>query len=476
MSISNNSISIVVHGALFESTSSDLINALMQYRHAFKGAEIILSISSSDFVDFSLSTEESVAAHKKSMENVCRAINEYVDKIAYGYLAQPLPPVFRDAPNCHANHMIESARNGLNLATREYVLRVRNDLVFKDRSIVDKYEELMGRFYSSGPYTVFESPVMISSLFTLNPFAGGRLPFHYSDWFNFGRLSDIKPIWDVPLVTLDFMTFYNNNYYMAGSKEKERNFFSRTAIEQYVYYNFFSSHFDGLKLDFHNDDRSAPESIQILLDNFIVSDIFHLNVFYPKYYHAHVPFVDFNLRIMQGAWEFLSLHRDIDPVSFLKVSREDLRDHTPERFPLLIEADRLHSKTGFHFGKSLVIPYDAPPGVACFGPHITLKKGSYTADIRFSALYPEGDQCVIKVSATGEVGHITLDSKDYVVQKVDGYSSDFVNLRLDFDNYIDVLKNFEIVIETDGRIDMSIDFINISERPVRGGLFEVLRR
>lgn len=173
------------------------------------------------------------------MTSFCHAVNKFADKIAYSCMAQPLPPVFRDGPKSHPNHVIESAKNGLALASREFVLRTRNDLLFKDRSFVDEYVRLSEKYFKIGKYTAFSAPVMISSLYTLNPYAEARLPFHYGDWFNFGKLSDVKAIWDVPFITLDFMTYYSTHYYKPDSLEKERNFFSRLAVEQYIYFTFF---------------------------------------------------------------------------------------------------------------------------------------------------------------------------------------------------------------------------------------------
>jgi len=239
MQIENESISIVIHGGCFEKNASELENILINYRKEFKESEIIFSISSSDFIDFNSSNERFISSYKKNMTSFCYVVNKFADKIAYTYMAQSLPPVYRDGANAHPNHMIESARNGLALASREFVLRTRNDLLFKDRSFIDKYIDLSNNYYKKGKYTVFSAPVMIASIYTLNPFTVVRLPFHYSDWFNFGKLADIRPIWDVPFITLDFATYYYNHYYKVGSSEKERNFFFRTAVEQYIYFNFF---------------------------------------------------------------------------------------------------------------------------------------------------------------------------------------------------------------------------------------------
>ncbi|WP_182355954.1 WavE lipopolysaccharide synthesis family protein [Komagataeibacter europaeus] len=463
MKIDNKSISIVIHGGCFEKNSAEVANILINYRNIFKESEIIFSISSSDFIDFEYSNEKSIYSHKKNMVSFCHIVNKHADKIAYSYMAQPLPPVVRDAPNCHANHMIESARNGLALASKEFVLRTRNDLLFKNRSFIEKYIKLSEEYYRTGEYTAFSSPVMISSLFTLNPFCGIRLPFHYSDWFNFGRLVDIRPIWDAPLVTLDFMTYYNSNYYVPGSREKERNFNSRLAIEQYVYFTFFSKKFKNLRLDYHNDDHSIVESLQVLLDNFIISDIYHLDVYYPKYSNGFNPYRDNNKRIMQRAWEYLSTHRNIKPDEFLYFSSDTAHIYTPVIFPLKIGAEQLYTKTGFHFGKSIVIPYEAAPGVACFGPHIALKQGSYTACVSISTLYPKEDNCKVKISATGEAGKITLGSTEYIFYKNKKNNKELIYLNLDFDNNSEIINEFEIVVETFSHVDMAIDYVRISK-------------
>lgn len=461
MKIENKAISIVIHGGCFEKNASELANILINYRKQFKESEIIFSISSSDFIDFNNSNEYSISSFKKNMTSFCYVVNKYADKIAYSHMAQSLPPVYRDGANAHPNHMIESARNGLALASREFVLRTRNDLLFKDRSFIDKYIDLSKNYYKKGKYTVFSAPVMIASIYTLNPFTVVRLPFHYSDWFNFGKLVDIRPIWDVPFITLDFATYYCNHYYKVGSNEKERNFFFRTAVEQYIYFNFFSSHFKNLKLDFHNDDRSINESIDILLDNFVVADIYNLNVYYPKYSNGFEKYRDNNKRIIEETWKYLSLNRNIKLSDAISVTEETVHDYTPKIFPFKIEAQQLLTKTGFKFLKHILVPADAPPGVACFGPHLTLKKGSYTASVAISALYPTESICTIRVSATGRTGSITLNHKDYTFNKTKERMNKYIYLDVEFENPYDLLEGFEIVVQNDAPVDLAIDYINL---------------
>jgi len=393
------------------------------------------------------------------MDNFCSLVNEYADKIAYARLANPFPPVFRGGTNCHANHMIEAAQNGLKLASRKYVLRVRNDLLFKDTGVLLKYDDLYEKYYQRGTYTVFDMPVMISSLYTLNPFAGGRLPFHYGDWFHLGRTSDVRKIWDVPFVDLEFMTFYNSNPSLPGTKEKERNFYSRLAIEQYIHFEYFSKTIDNIYLTHQNDDRSVVQSIEILLDNFIICDIYHLGVYYPKYIDGFNSYSDNNTRIMEEDWIVMSQDRSIDVSKYLFKTVDKLRDYTPKLFPITIGSEHLLTNVGFRFGKSIIIPHDAPEGIVCFGPYIGLPRGKFAARIEVSALYPRDENCSLIIAASYNKGQNVLCTKEVAVIYSPGYRNEKTFFEIEFEHDEDEIENFEIVMTSRGFIDMSIDKI-----------------
>lgn len=269
-------LSIVLQGGVFEKNSTEVTNIASEYRKLFPESEILLSISSSDFLNFPGSSENELIPYKQNLSNqkfinVCNILNSLVDKFIFCDNALPLPPVNVKHPNCNANYQIEAAKRGLAEATREFVLRVRNDFLFQDDSFINQYIEMSGNV--RGRFSVFQERIMICSLFTINPYAVERLPFHYSDWFHFGKLADVRLLWDVPHISLNYMTYYMNNPYLPGSTELERHFLAKTGVEQYISFGFFSKHFPELKLACHNDIRSRRESIDILLDNFCILEI-----------------------------------------------------------------------------------------------------------------------------------------------------------------------------------------------------------
>lgn len=457
-------ISIVIHGGCFMSSYADLANVLLSYRKIFSKAEIIFSISSSDFIDFDNSNEERVLSHRKEMANFCYLVNKCADKIAYARMGHPLPPVFVGGNLCNVNNFIESAHNGLALATRKFVLRTRNDLLFKDRTFIESYKYLYKNYYREGKRTVFDLPVMISSLYTLNPFAGGRLPFHYGDWFHFGLLSDVRSIWDIPLITLDFMTYYKSHYCMPGTKEKERNFLSKIAVEQYIHFEFFRKKFKDIVLEFHNDDHSIDESIEILLDNFIVADLYKMNVYYPKYIDGFNSYSDNNTRIMQEAWTYLSSNPEIKPSDFLYVPNERLQRYTPKIFPLTVGTEHLLTHIGIKLGKSIAVPFDAPPGIACFGPYITLDKGKYHVRVVLSALYARRKVASLNMSVTYDKGDKYITHREYKFPRGNGiYNHSREYLELEFEVKEEKIDDFEVIIETFNQMDMAIDYIVINK-------------
>lgn len=465
LEISDNDISIVVHGGCFSHNIGNISNILLSYKREFSDAEIIFSISSSDFIDFDKSDEEKVFSYKEEMSGFCYLVNQCADKISYARMGHPLPPVYVGGNLCNVNNFIESVYNGLALATRKFVLRVRNDLLFKDRTFIDLYKKLYNNYYRKGDRTVFNMPVMISSLYTLNPFAGGRLPFHYGDWFHFGLLTDIRPMWNLPLVTLDFMTHYKSHYCMPGTKEKERNFLSKIAVEQYIHFKFFQKKFNDIVLEYHNDDSSVDESIDILLDNFIVADIYNMNVYYPKYNDGFNSYQDNNMRIMQEAWMYLSVHPDVKPSDFLYTPNDRLKVYCPKMFPLKIGAEHLLTRTGIKKGKSITVSFDTPPGIVCFGPHISLLKGRYYIRATLSALYAKRKIASLNISATYDEGDKYLSHREYRIPRAhETYNYNKEYLELEFEVKEDIIDNFEIIIETFNQMDMSIDFIMLHKR------------
>lgn len=119
---------------------------------------------------------------------------------------------------------------------------------------------------------------MICNLFTVSPFDEERLPYHFSNWFNFGLLEDIRNIWNVPLMPLGDALYYETTPHAEESRERELLFRARIGVEQHVYTSFLKRNNHPLVLTHHNDLRSRIDSLMVLENDFLICDATYLKL------------------------------------------------------------------------------------------------------------------------------------------------------------------------------------------------------
>lgn len=284
-----NSLSIVMQGPLYDWNIVQTAQLISQWRNIFPQSKIIFSISQSDLIIFDgpgVIPELRIArVHRNNVtfQDALALINQFCDIAVMSDSAISLPPVKKGLRENNCNLQIEAAKCGLRLVETDYVLRIRNDIVFSDTSFIDYYIENFD--LPRGDYTALKQRVLISEFFTLNPFTFERLPFHYSDWLHFGLTEDVKKLWNVPAYGIIDATYYQRNSYKKGSGPRENTFTSRYAVEQYLAITVFKKYFQKIKLDYHNDTTSINESMYILADNFIISDFTKTKIYFEKYQH-----------------------------------------------------------------------------------------------------------------------------------------------------------------------------------------------
>ena len=280
-------LSIVLQGGLSRDNLIETARNCRHWRDVFPRAEIILSVSVSDVLasgrpgvveDLRLAA---AYEHDGLAQAASTALHDCCDRVVLSPGNLPLPPFKDDSGPNNFNLQLAAAKAGLAQARSKYVLRVRSDLIFPDRRFL--HQHLQDRDLPRGASSVFEERVLISWLFTLNPFTVERMPFHFSDWFNFGLLSDVRRLWTVAPMPLSDAVFYSSAEHNASSNRRERQFYSRLGIEQHLYFSFFRRVFPDIQLPRHNDPSSAAASMSILADNFTLCDVLASGVFFDKY-------------------------------------------------------------------------------------------------------------------------------------------------------------------------------------------------
>ena len=89
---------------------------------------------------------------------------------------------------------IISTFEGLKKCNTEYAVKIRSDMVFYGKSLPVYYEKFNNLKRNS---KIFFSRVLILENGTLNPRGLYEMPYHFGDWFYFGKTSDIKKIFDI---------------------------------------------------------------------------------------------------------------------------------------------------------------------------------------------------------------------------------------------------------------------------------------
>lgn len=111
--------------------------------------------------------------------------------------------IFDDKENKqnNLNRILVSTQNGINAATRKYVLRLRSDLVLKNANLLKLTDNFMVRMSKSA---LFKQPIFSYEIFSIKydikKRTKQRMLFHISDWCYLGLKEDLQELFNIPLV------------------------------------------------------------------------------------------------------------------------------------------------------------------------------------------------------------------------------------------------------------------------------------
>ena len=322
-------LSIIVQGGLFRDNLIETARNCRHWRMMFPQAALTLSVSVSDVLASQhpgvVNDLQLAAAYSSDglAHTALATLRNSCDQVVLSPGDLPLPPFKDDSGANNFNLQLAAAKAGLAQARSEYVLRVRSDLIFPDRRFLDQY--FQDRDLPRGPSAVFDERILISSLFTLNPFTIERMPFHFSDWFNFGRLNDVQRLWSGHPISLRDAIYYRGMEYSNGSNKRERQFYSRLGVEQHLHFGFFRTVFPKIQLATHNDRSSAAASMSILADNFCLCDATASGMYLEKYRQDALSAEKQFHCVMREAWRRLVQERSAPPETVLGASVEAAR-------------------------------------------------------------------------------------------------------------------------------------------------------
>lgn len=289
MPIHPSQISVVIQGAVGPITR----HTILSIRQFLPGAEIILS-----------TWEQSDLGELQA------------DRVVLSRDPGGLPGIKKRLPEPNnVNRQIVSTAAGLARATRPYAVKIRADAYLIHAGFLN--------------FDVAER-IAVCSFFTLDPTMFEHVPYHISDWFQFGPTALLQQYWDVPPMSVEDATWYDTHPHRAGSSYLDRTFRCRLPVEQYLA-THYAARFGYALPTFHNDTRDEvlrdhwhfvkerviildPDQIGLQFDKYerlMSSGFQHLNCLTHRDWQAlHRPGIDAGRRCHKGVARWMA--RQVD--------------------------------------------------------------------------------------------------------------------------------------------------------------------
>ncbi|OKV35221.1 hypothetical protein AWP49_05665 [Escherichia coli] len=258
--------SVIMQGSVLDKYGNldvVVVENIKRVRRVFASSELILSTwEVSERIQFEL---------KKLAEELCLIILYNKDP---GEIRTP-----DNLLSSNINRLIVSTKNGIAMAGREFVVKIRTDSYFYDGKIVSNFLKILESDIDKSrdiKYSVFEHYVINCALFARD--SRGYLPylFHPGDICLVGTKQDVLSIFDVPLANESIFFYVSRAYFFS---------LMRYVPEQYIWVCCIKNK-TGRLIYSGNDvyDRHAIElSERFYVNNFIVLSPEQLGFKWPKH-------------------------------------------------------------------------------------------------------------------------------------------------------------------------------------------------
>lgn len=174
--------------------------------------------------------------------------------------------------NENTSRQIVSSTNGLHSSSTLYSIKMRSDCILTGRGLLQSYIKALSE--SSN-----DNILLLSSINTINPFGGVGFVHHYSDWFMFGKTSQMRNFWDLASQDVGFISGeISNNESLIYPK---RFPFAEYTAEQRIFHHYIESKFNEKYT--YCDRRHSFANLMMLVNEFAVASPEALNIYIPKY-------------------------------------------------------------------------------------------------------------------------------------------------------------------------------------------------
>ena len=152
----------------------------------------------------------------------------HVDAVVLSKDPGPLAPLKLDDDKANnINRQLATTQAGLAAVTTPYAAKIRTDCFLEHAGFLDFHAEQLKRDGGRERLTA-------CSFFTLDPTLFERLPYHLSDWFQFGPTELMRTYWSAQPLSAEDARYYEAQPHPSQSSFFERKFRARFAVEQHI--------------------------------------------------------------------------------------------------------------------------------------------------------------------------------------------------------------------------------------------------
>lgn len=260
--INSKDISVIVQGAINPTETKKCISSI---RHNLPEAEIILStwegsdIGDLDYDKLVLNQDPGAILITKKIFN-------------------------------NMNRQLLSTQNGLKVASKKYVLKLRSDLILSNTNFLKYFDKFQAR---NEKYKLFERKVLTTTLLTRHKIKQEKnfidIPFHISDWWFFGLKNDLETYFKETSLAIE--PHFTKYFEKEENKNKANPYLGANfqfAPEQYFAYKCFERNFEDIKMNDASDwdENTIEQSRLAIINNFIILEYKHSGIYLNKYAYS----------------------------------------------------------------------------------------------------------------------------------------------------------------------------------------------
>lgn len=184
------------------------------------------------------------------------------------------------AESNNINRQLLSTHRGLQEVATRYAVKIRTDCALDHAGFLNTFQDIQR--------TSAEPRLLASSLFTIDPLMFEQMPYHVSDWFQFGEASALQTYWSAPFMSEQDATFYEHHPHAGHSTFMDRRFRTRLAVEQYLAVQYAARL--GFPVPAYHNDVSGhvlEGHRRFLARHFIIVDPWEIGLRFAKYEWAY---------------------------------------------------------------------------------------------------------------------------------------------------------------------------------------------